>query len=719
MPVQVSYPGVYLQEIPSGVHTITGVATSITAFVGRTPRGPVDEPIRINSFADFQRTFGGLSPRSSVSYAVRDFFQNGGSTAVVVRVVGTGAARARLNLAANQNSDVALSAALTVARLALSASRVKDATANDVATAAERAARGYVAEPAKSAAAAVAKAVRDLVPASGNPPAPPALAKAAVDEVADAVEKGLSRHDEQMPDGAADVLKAIEDTLNKAVETASDETKTPAQVAADAMAAAGTSEPAKQVAQAAQEYVERRNATPTVDGVLDALFDQVPTTLQGDLTGAQPKTVPLQLEARSPGSWGNSLTVAADREGITPQVASSIHFENGPVNPTDLFNLTVRLSTPDGQVVAERYTNVSLREDAGAYRLEKVLEGQSALVHYVSGDANAVSVAVAQRVNGSAGDGLDSAPLDADDYLNHEATKGGLYALNKTDLFNLLCIPPDPRDDGAPADTPLEVYQHAAKYCQDRRAMLILDPPVAWNRNYETSMLDRIDPGEYYSFADEGRNAAVYFPRVVQPDPALGGHQRSFPASGAVAGVIARTDVTRGVWKAPAGLNAGISGISGLELKLTDAENGVLNPKGINCLRSFPVLGNLVWGARTLRGADQLADDYKYLPVRRLVLYIEESLYRGTQWAVFEPNDEPLWSQIRLNIGAFMAELFRQGAFQGSSPKDAYFVRCDSTTTTQNDINQGKVNVLVGFAPLKPAEFVIISIQQIAGQIPT
>jgi phage tail sheath protein FI len=118
-----------------------------------------------------------------------------------------------------------------------------------------------------------------------------------------------------------------------------------------------------------------------------------------------------------------------------------------------------------------------------------------------------------------------------------------------------------------------------------------------------------------------------------------------------------------------------------------------------------------------MRGADLLADDYKYLPVRRLALYIEESLYRGTQWVVFEPNDEPLWSQIRLNVGAFMQNLFRQGAFQGQTPSAAYFVKCDSETTTQNDINLGIVNILVGFAPLKPAEFVVIRLQQLAGQI--
>jgi phage tail sheath protein FI len=176
-------------------------------------------------------------------------------------------------------------------------------------------------------------------------------------------------------------------------------------------------------------------------------------------------------------------------------------------------------------------------------------------------------------------------------------------------------------------------------------------------------------------------------------------------------------DSQRGVWKAPAGTDASLGGVAGLSVELTDAESGLLNPLGINCLRTFPVFGRVVWGARTLRGADAAADEYKYLPVRRTALFIEESLYRGLTWVVFEPNDEPLWAQIRLNVGAFMHNLFRQGAFQGQSPRESYLVKCDKETTTQNDINLGVVNILVGFAPLKPAEFVIIRLQQLAGQV--
>jgi phage tail sheath protein FI len=149
-----------------------------------------------------------------------------------------------------------------------------------------------------------------------------------------------------------------------------------------------------------------------------------------------------------------------------------------------------------------------------------------------------------------------------------------------------------------------------------------------------------------------------------------------------------------------------------LDVVLTDLQNGSLNPYAVNCLRQFPVLGNVIWGARTMLGADAEGSQWKYIPIRRLAMYIESSLYQGTQWAVFEPNDAPLWSQIRLNIGSFMQQLFLKGAFQGSSPQQAYFVKCDAENNPQANIDQGILTVTVGFAPLYPAEFVVIQIQQ-------
>jgi hypothetical protein len=316
---------------------------------------------------------------------------------------------------------------------------------------------------------------------------------------------------------------------------------------------------------------------------------------------------------------------------------------------------------------------------------------------------------------------LDGQGLQDADFIGDPLNKTGINALDTADLFNLLCIPPDtPGGDTGP-----NVYSTAMAYCVKRRAVLLVDSPASWSANPATAAntaknkFSNPGVGDLSLSGDGARNAAIYFPRVLKANPLSQGQINTYVPCGIVAGLISATDAQRGVWKAPAGLDAGLTGIAGLQVNLTNDENGLLNPLGINCLRTFPVTGSVIWGARTMRGADQLADDYKYLPVRRLALFLEESLYRGTQWVVFEPNDEPLWAQIRLNVGAFMHNLFVQGAFQGQSPTDAYFVKCDKDTTTQNDIDLGVVNIIVGFAPLKPAEFVVIQIQQIAGNILT
>jgi Bacteriophage tail sheath protein len=258
------------------------------------------------------------------------------------------------------------------------------------------------------------------------------------------------------------------------------------------------------------------------------------------------------------------------------------------------------------------------------------------------------------------------------------------------------------------------VLSNAEAYCDLKRAFFIMDIPEL--------VATAAQMGQYLKDIEglslRSDHAAIYFPRLRMPDALQDNRLRDVGASGTMAGVYARTDSTRGVWKAPAGTDAALRNAQ-LAVRLDDLENGGLNPLGVNVLRNFPVFGNIAWGARTLNGADQQASEWKYVPVRRTALYIEESLYEGLKWVVFEPNDEPLWAQIRMNAGAFMNNLFRQGAFQGNTPAKAYFVKCDSETTTQNDIDRGVVNILVGFAPLKPAEFVVLKIQQLAGQIET
>lgn len=518
MPVTLSYPGVYIEEVSSGVRTITGVATSITAFIGRSLRGPENEPVRVQSFAEFERRFGGLWRHSTMSYAVHHFFQNGGRDALIVRV----------HNGAN--------------------------------------------------------------PASVNPS-----------------------------------------------------------------------------------------------------------------TG-------FELEAANSGDWGEKLRVRVDHE-------TSDQSDN------TLFNLTVR---DTGTGVTERFLNVSTNPDHARFATD-VLALQSKLVRISSLPAiqpdphGSPTPGVDPMLDNAASeaflpDGDDGIPItdtEISDSSSLQDAKHGIWALEKADLFNLLCIPPLTRELDGDVDS---VTRNAATtYCEQRRAMYIVDPLISWDEPSDLTGSAGLESSGWG--LSRSINAALYFPRIKLPDPLQENRLAEFAPCGAVAGVISRTDGQRGVWKAPAGNDATLKGVVELTVKLTDGENGILNPLAVNCLRAFPVTGRVVWGARTMRGADQLASEWKYLPVRRLALFIEESLFRGTQWVVFEPNDEPLWAQIRLNLGAFMHNLFRQGAFQGTSPREAYFVKCDGETTTQNDIDQGIVNIVVGFAPLKPAEFVVIKIQQIAGQI--
>ena len=528
MPVTPTYPGVYVEEIPSGVRTIVGVSTSDTAFIDFFSQGPLNQAVRINNYAEFERVFGGLNSKSPASYAIQQYYLNGGQIAWVVRV------------------------------------------------------------------------------ASGNP---------------------------------------------------------------------------------------------------------APAALQ--LQGGSPIVSTLKVTAASEGTWGNSLQV-----GIDYQTRDRVKFP-------DEFNLVVRrVATVAGrqQVVAsEVYRNLSMNDTSPRYA-QNVVNNNSQLIKLesiglgeipISTAIDVTSAAAIAKLDSSAFTSLgsDAALPAADDgsVPTSVELKAGLTALERIDpfAFNILCLPA-----AANLTSGLStLINEAAKFCEDHRAFLIVDIPESENTKQKAIAWVQDNNIRH-------RNAAVYFPRLIIADALNENRPLNVGASGTLAGIYARTDVSRGVWKAPAGIDATIRGAN-LAVNLNDADNGDLNPLAINALRTFPIYGNVVWGARTLEGADLQASEWKYIPVRRIALYIEESLFRGLKWVVFEPNDEPLWAQIRLNVGAFMQNLFRQGAFQGKSPREAYFVKCDKETTTQNDINLGIVNIVVGFAPLKPAEFVILKLQQIAGQLET
>lgn len=270
--------------------------------------------------------------------------------------------------------------------------------------------------------------------------------------------------------------------------------------------------------------------------------------------------------------------------------------------------------------------------------------------------------------------------------------------VERIDAFNLICVP---------GLTDVAATAMLQAQATARRAFLIADCE-------ETAHAASIGASVAGIAGSDAANSALYFPWVMASDPLQKDALRAFPPSGFVAGVFARTDVTRGVWKAPAGTEFNLVGAMDFTAGLTDIETTSLASQGINCLRKFAGVGPVVWGARTLAGADGQASDWKYVPVRRTALFIEQSLYAGTKWAVFEPNAEPLWARLRTHVNGFMHGLFRQGAFAGNTPRDAWFIKCDRETTTQDDINRGTVNIMVGFAPLRPAEFIVLTIAQLA-----
>jgi len=310
-------------------------------------------------------------------------------------------------------------------------------------------------------------------------------------------------------------------------------------------------------------------------------------------------------------------------------------------------------------------------------------------------------------------------PLVPADFIGNSAAHTGLYQLDSVPLFNTLCIPPDTFT----TDIDPSVWAAAATYCQKRLAMLIVDPPAAWSAALHTGNLAAISTSALTIPAVAAPNVAVYLPRVVEFDPHAN-HLAPFVPCGAIAGAWATTDALRGVWKAPAGADASLQAVDSLEHPITDAQSAVLTSLSVNPLRALAHGAPVVWGARTL-AATAGDPEFQYIPVKRLTLFIEASINTAPRWAASEPMSWVLrfhavvQQQVQASIGAFLHQLFVKGAFMGVKPEEAYFVRCDATNNTPADINNGVVNILIGFAPLKPAEFVYLQFQQLVGQPPS
>ena len=650
MPPTLTYPGVYIEELPSGVHTIAGVATSIAAFIGWAPQGPTNEAVLVQSYSDFARQFGGLDARSLLGYSVNQFFANGGQQTYIVRLVQTTA----ITGSASGTSNAWVTLTVTGGTVSFTAN-TPGVWGNS-----------YGVLISNGTKAGSFKVTVVYAPA------------------------GIG-------------LVALETFDN---QTISPPTTFTSNYVSFSVGAGATGNPA--------------NGFYQLSGGTDGNGVKVPAAGQAATTVLQPgsKTDGFTFTADNPGAWGNLLAISA-----TPQSST--------MDPTGTrLSISILMVNPDGSTsVVEAFNNVSVLQTDPSY-----------LVTVINNDSNFVTVAAtgnpstalnqaapaaafppaATPISGAVlAGGNDGIVLDptqdtttgggafATALNSDNKGTGGVHLLDRVDIFNLLCVP---------GESEAVVIGNLQKYCHDQRAFYIVDTfQSAQISNLISSGPVGVDSGNITG--QYSMNSAYYFPWIQAPDPLAGNRPRLFPPCGFIAGIYAATDAARGVWKAPAGIDASLTGESGLQYVLTDLENGSLNVQAVNCLRQFKVYGDVVWGARTLQGNDQAGSQWKYVPIRRLALFLESSLYDGTQWVVFEPNDETLWGQIRLNVGAFMQGLFLQGAFQGTTPQQAYFVKCDGDNNPQSSIDQGVVNILVGFAPLFPAEFVVIQIQQMAGQL--
>lgn len=758
MAVAVSYPGVYIQEVPSGARAIAGVPTSVGAFVGYTARGPVDEARQIFSFADFERSFGGLHVDSDLSYAVNHFFLNGGGTCWIVRVAENALASSvalettggTVTLTAEASSEgiwgnnlllrVEYDTADPVNTFNLVVTELGERNGRLVPLRSETHRNLSMNDRAATYAVDTVNAASDLV-ALTDANLAGTIAGTATSGVTlgDPDVTGLTEDTRRLNvsvdggpmteirlfDGANDLtdvdglgdriaerinqidgVAGVTVTNNAGVLTFESGTtgrrssivfRNAASQNAAVVLGLGVVNGGREVAGASET---RPAASGTTGGrIADfstvSLSDNDPVDVDlvdldagGSVVGSAIETLSIPLTP-VPASLGEAR--AQIQAGLA---ASSIAaFSGARVNVVD----DALVIVPSDAVPGLAFTF----SGNGADELQLSSPDFVNISAYQPG----VGQSKAAQVAGTGGsDGTP--PSMAAQYVGNRAAKTGMFALEDADIFNILAFP---------GVHDVAVLSPAIAYAEERRSMIIVDIDDTVDTLEEAR--DWVNDSANSSL--KSTNSVAYFPRVRLADPLQNGRLRSFPNSGLMAGLWARTDNARGIWKAPAGIEAGLQGVQALDYVLSDPENGVINPLGLNGLRSFPVFGTVAWGARTLFGADARASEWKYIPVRRVALFIEESLYRGTQFAVFEPNDEPLWSQIRLAVGSFMNNLFRQGAFQGASPREAYFVRCDATTTTQADIDLGIVNIHVGFAPLKPAEFVIISIQQIAGQSPS
>jgi phage tail sheath protein FI len=678
MPVTPTYPGIYIEELPSSAHTITASPTSIAVFIGYTHPFKMSldkpltkggtrnfgKPLKLFSFSDYEKLIGGFFTNKvydaakdkfrSVAHAVNQFFLNGGSNCYVVGLMPT--------------------PPLTPATLTFPPTSVKGVHVDDNGS-------GYAAIPtvtlsggsgtgAKATATIGAQKVTgvNVAPGGSGYTSPPKVTFSA---------------------GNAKATAILTAPPNGLVFTAREPTDDEHQLSL---------------------LIDNPSAGSGATGT---------AVLNGTAVGSVTFTagsgylVPPTVIFTGGGGQGAAATATIAKGQVT-----GVKVTNGGTGytsaPTVTFSGTVDVTLTYGKgpgSIFEKYRGVSLVSTSPDFietRIGTVDNPVSSLVTVSPPDGGAYPTAFFVPANTLF---FDTAPsddtifsqLNPSDFTNVFQADG---YLDKLDIFNLLILP-GVTDNG--------VLSAASAFAERKLAFFIIDPVIDATADGVSDSVDQQLP------ASKDKNSALYFPYIKSSDPVTG-QEIELPPSGTVAGIFARTDLNRGVWKAPAGLETTISNTTGVvdRGKMTNPRQGVLNDAGVDCLRDFPGIGTVVFGARTLVTKNpSLSNQWRYVPVRRMALFLEQTLLANLGWVVFEPNDEPLWNAIRGSIEAFMLGLFRQGAFQGAKPSEAFLVKCDHQTTTQADIDNGIVNIVVAFAPLKPAEFVIIKIAQLAGQAQT
>ncbi len=377
-------------------------------------------------------------------------------------------------------------------------------------------------------------------------------------------------------------------------------------------------------------------------------------------------------------------------------------------SPDDTFKLTVKKK--DEPEPVEVFDDLTIT--SGVQNAVKVVNARSNVIQLetLEPEAPIATMPAFGPVTLAGGAAPNGQPITKDEYVGDPAARTGFGGLAEIDEVTMVCVPDVMAayqyglKNGTTTFTgeDLQVVQQAMiAHCEqmgDRVA--IVDAPPGLKVQ---DMLDWRAKGNY-----DSKYAALYWPWIKVSDPATG-NNILVPPSGHMAGVWARSDATRGVHKAPA--NEVVRGAIALETRITKGEHDLLNPEGINCIRELPGLGIRIWGARTI-SSDQ---SWRYLNVRRLFNYIEESVLEGTQWVVFEPNDQDLWARVRRTITAFLLGVWRDGALFGATPEEAFYVKCDAENNPPDSVDAGRLICEIGIAPVKPAEFVVFRIAQYSG----